>query len=196
MKNFEIPTLYGVGYVGNGPYRITENQIRTKAYRAWGSMLLRCYDEKFHVSNPTYKGCTVAPEWHNFQTFAAWFYANYKEGYQLDKDILHKGNRVYCEARCCLVPKFINCILSARGNARGTLPIGIIYHKVAKKFVAQISVRGKRKHIGSYGTILEAFNSYKIAKERYLREVAEEYKEQLRADVYESLLKYKIESKD
>lgn len=196
MKDLNTPTFYGVGFIGDGPYKVTEKGLRTKAYTAWGSMLLRCYDEKFHLTNPTYAICSVDPAWFNYQNFAEWFYKKYQDGYQLDKDILLKGNKVYSEKNCCLVPKFINCILSARGNDRGTLPIGIIYHKAAKKFVAQINIRGARKHLGSYNTVFEAFASYKTAKEVYIKAVAKEYKNNLEKNVYEALLKYQVDYED
>ena len=196
MKNLNTPSIYDRGFIGEGQYKPTHKSKRTEAYRAWTSMFLRCYDAKFHLSNPTYKGCTVHPNWFNFQNFAKWFYENYKEGFQLDKDIKFKGNKVYSEHRCTLVPKFINGVLSARGNDRGSLPIGVIYHKAARKFVAQIDLRGKRKHLGSYDNPKQAFNAYKEAKEDYIKEVAEEYKNVLESMVYECLVRYEIEIHD
>lgn len=196
MKNLNTPSIYDRGFIGEGQYKPTYKSKRTEAYRAWTSMFLRCYDAKFHLGNPTYKGCTVHPNWFNFQNFAKWFYEKYKGGFQLDKDIKFKGNKVYSEHRCSLVPKFINGVLSARGNGRGSLPIGVIYHKAARKFVAQINLRGKRKHLGSYDNPKQAFIAYKEAKEDYIKEVAEEYKNVLEPMVYECLIRYEIEIRD
>lgn len=196
MKDLNTPTIYGRGYIGDGLHKVTKGGKRTQAYRAWSSMFLRCYDHKFHISNPTYVGCTVDIRWYNFQNFANWFYANYKDGYELDKDIKFQDNKIYSAFRCCLVPKFINGLLTSRGRDRGSLPIGVIYHKAAKKFVAQINLRGKRKHLGCYDTPFKAFKAYKIAKEDYIKEVAEEYKDLIDSKVYSCLKAYEIKITD
>lgn len=57
--------IFGVGYFGNG-LRNTDN---IKAYKCWYNMLMRCYDEISLVRNPTYIGCSVHPDWLNFQVF-------------------------------------------------------------------------------------------------------------------------------
>ena len=66
-------------------------------------MMERCYSEHRKEKAPTYIGCSVSPEWHNFQVFAVWFYENYIDGYELDKDIKIKGNKVYCPDACMFV---------------------------------------------------------------------------------------------
>ena len=63
-------------------------------------MLRRCYDPKFQEKRPTYKGCKVENYLLNFQNMGKWIEDNYYEvpGEQmcLDKDILCKGNKIYC----------------------------------------------------------------------------------------------------
>lgn len=39
--------VYGVGYIGEGKYKVKENGKTTKCYETWHSMLRRCYDEKY-----------------------------------------------------------------------------------------------------------------------------------------------------
>ncbi len=77
--------------------------IDSRAYSRWNSILMRCYCNSYHERFPTYKDCTVAKEWHNFQNFAKWFEENYIEGYHVDKDIKVKGNRVYGPDTCIFV---------------------------------------------------------------------------------------------
>lgn len=97
------PRAFGVGFFGVGTYKSNFKGKTTKIYRSWSSMLDRCYNEVQHLRNPSYKGCTVCDEWHNFQVFAEWFELNYIEGYHLDKDIKVKGNKVYSPDYCSYV---------------------------------------------------------------------------------------------
>ena len=62
--------------------------------KAWYAMLNRCYNP---LSNraAAYKNCSVCDEWLTFSNFKRWFDEHHVEGYELDKDILVKGNRVY-----------------------------------------------------------------------------------------------------
>ncbi len=111
IKNGEVkdpfyPSVLGVGFLGGGEHKVSINGKKTKAYICWKSMLERCYSAKRHKENPTYIGCTVHPDWHNFQTFAAWYYKNHPDDgkkYDLDKDIIVKGNRVYSPETCMFV---------------------------------------------------------------------------------------------
>lgn len=115
VKDPMQPTVYGVGFIGVGNYTPTENNIHTKAYKQWGSMLERCYSERWHKKKPTYIGCTVDKYWHNFQNFAKWHEENYPNdggSYQLDKDIKVKGNKVYSERTCTLVTNEENAAFS------------------------------------------------------------------------------------
>ena len=86
-------------------------------------MLRRCYDEKLHKKYPTYIDCKVCEEWLNFQNFAKWYYNNYyeieNEKICLDKDILHKGNKIYSPDNCVFVPNNINVLFVKSDKSRG-----------------------------------------------------------------------------
>lgn len=84
------------------------------AKKCWLRMVRRCYDDKFHESNTTYLDCDVCEEWLIFSNFASWFKEHYVEGWQLDKDILVDGNRIYSPRTCCFVPIEINSIFTNR----------------------------------------------------------------------------------
>jgi hypothetical protein len=84
------------------------------AKKCWHRMVRRCYDDKFHESNTTYFDCEVCEEWLIFSNFASWFKEHYVEGWQLDKDILVDGNRIYSPRTCCFVPQEINSIFTSR----------------------------------------------------------------------------------
>jgi hypothetical protein len=106
FKDKMSPSAYGVGFVGDGEYKPSKNGKRTKVYDTWTNMLQRCYDLKCQQKHPTYKGCSVDKEWHNFQNFAQWVEENYPQdgqNYQLDKDHLVKGNKIYSADTCCFL---------------------------------------------------------------------------------------------
>ena len=101
-------SVFGIGYLGKGPYNSTGHD---KAYRVWRSMISRCYDPKGHQS--TYNECTVCDEWHNFQNFAQWYSENHPQDgkdYELDKDSLVIDNKEYSPTKCCFLSKADNVI--------------------------------------------------------------------------------------
>jgi hypothetical protein len=113
VKDRLAKTVCGVGYIGDGRYT-TSYRLR-KPYHVWRCMLARCYMNL--PKHKAYHGCTVVEDWHNFQNFAAWFDDNYPEEdlrYELDKDILKKGNKVYGPETCIFVTKKEN--LSAKSK--------------------------------------------------------------------------------
>lgn len=114
VKDKLKPSVCGVGYVGDGEFKVSDGGKATKAYIHWRGMMQRCYKDSIHINQPTYKGCSVCDEWHNFQNFAKWFYSQERcgeSGIQVDKDIVVDGNKVYSPDFCILVS-------SAENNAK------------------------------------------------------------------------------
>jgi len=194
MSNF--PTTYSVGFIGEGKYTSKVNGVITKVYDTWIGMLRRCYSKKLHIKYPTYKDCIVAECWHNFQVFGEWFENNYVEGYQLDKDILFKGNKIYSPNTCCFVPKEINSLFLTCKSARGEYPVGVSKDK--NKFKSSVSLKNKQVTLGRFDTPEEAFKAYKKAKEYQIKEVATEYYStgRITLEVYNAIMNYKIEITD
>jgi len=118
------PTVCGVGFLGDGEHKPVVNGKHTKTYITWRNMLGRCYSDKVQVKQPTYIGCTVADEWHNFQNFAQWFDENYVEGYDLDKDIKFEGNKIYSPENCLFVSRKENNIKAQAKHYIFTSPEG------------------------------------------------------------------------
>ena len=181
VKNPMKPSVFGKGYLGVGKYLPSDRDY----YILWKSLLQRVLDNKYQEDRPTYKGVTMDDEWLNFQNFAAWcdtqefFNVEDTKGkpYQLDKDILIKGNKVYSPNTCCFVPSQINSALITCKARRGDNPVGVSYNKVKMKFVAHITLGdGKRKHLGCFADAITAFQVYKTAKEAYIKDVAEKWK--------------------
>ena len=66
VKNPYDKSVFGVGYIGEGKYKVSINGRNTKIYRRWQNMLKRCYDPYHLNKEPTYIDCYVCKEWHNF----------------------------------------------------------------------------------------------------------------------------------
>ncbi|WP_286231293.1 hypothetical protein [Neobacillus mesonae] len=201
VRSLYDSTVCEVGYIGKGKYKPSENGKATKAYSTWAAMLNRAYSEKYHSRNPSYKGVTVCKEWWNFQVFAEWFENNYyqieNEEMSMDKDILVKGNKLYSPDTCVFVPHRINVLFIARTRARGKLPVGVAFNKVAKRYQSQCAnANSEIVPLGHYDTPEEAFLAYKIHKERVIKDVADEYKDKIPSRLYNALINWMIEIDD
>lgn len=206
VKNPYHPSMYNVGYLGQGEYRRKLNGKDTRVYRIWISMLQRCYDPYFLNEHPTYRDCMVCDKWLNFQNFAEWYYENYyeieNEKICLDKDILYKGNKIYSPKTCIFAPERINTLFLKQEKMRGDTPIGMYWCKERNKYHVHFAMydkkigKSKPKFIGRYDTIEEAFFSYKQEKENYIKQVADEYKDLIPQKLYKALYKYEVEIND
>ena len=203
VKNPLFPSVFGVGFIGEGKYKVSESGKLTKAYSFWSGMFERCYRPGFWESHPTYMGCTVCDEWHNYQNFAKWFEDNYYEvegeDMHLDKDILVKNNKIYSPDTCVFVPKSINLFPNKRQNFRGDLPMGVTYKSDnPKKYVSRVNnpLTKEREYLGVYSNIEEAFEVYKERKESIAKDLANFYKEFIPQKLYISLMSYKVEYND
>ena len=197
VKDRLLPEVYGVGIIGADKvyHGSRENNI-------WRGLLSRCYGKTKRA--PTYKDCTVSENFKYFPYFKDWcnkqigFNSIDSKGnpFQLDKDILIKGNRVYSEDTCCFVPSEINLLFTRCDKARGKQPIGVYFSKLAKKFCANLTKESKSHNIGHFNTSEEAFFAYKQAKETHIKEVANKWKDQIDPRVYEALITYEVEIND
>ena len=125
FHNPNTPTVFGMGYIGQGNYRGIE--YRKELY-TWSGMLQRCYSDSYLKKNTTYKDCSVDPRWHNFQNFCEDIveldgYKEWKENttplkYALDKDIKVEGNKIYSKDTCMFVKAKENIIKSNTGVVR------------------------------------------------------------------------------
>ena len=203
VKSHFTPSVFGVGITGVEPSR-DENGELIDSYKCWKAMLKRCYSYKCQKKQPTYKDCHVCDNWLYYPNFKNWYDENYYEVdgkiSQLDKDILVKNNKVYSPNTCVFVPQFINKLFVKCQNSRGELPIGASYKKDNKKYRARLSVykdgKSTQKHLGYYNTPNEAFEVYKQAKEEYIKEVADEYKDIIPVELYEAMYNYKVDVDD
>lgn len=197
IKNPNHASVYDIGYIGQGEYSKSTDK---DAYVVWHGILNRCYSPKLHAKRPTYMGCEVCEDWHNFQNFCEWYYNNYYEideqTMALDKDILYKGNKVYSPDTCMFVPSRINTLFVKCNSKRGDLPIGISYHKCTGKYQANCQGFNHLEYLGLYDTIDGAFEAYKQYKEQVIKDMAEEYKDLIPEVLYNAMLNYEVEIND
>ena len=199
VKDPYIPSVCGVGVSGN-KYLVTVNGVKTKEYELWGDMLKRCYSDKYQKKYPTYKGCEVSDKFKSYEYFYEWCHKQVgfdNKDWQLDKDLLIKGNKVYSEDSCIFIPAEINSLLTKCTASRGAYLIGVCWHKRDKVFMATVGKsKGKREHLGYFKTEIEAFKAYKIAKESFIKEQAEKWKDKIDDRAYEALMNYTVEITD
>ena len=199
VKDPHLPSVYSIGIVGT-KYPPTINGIHTKEYVLWADMLRRCYSATLKKKRPTYEDCKCSEKFKSFEYFYEWCHKQVGfgvEGFELDKDLLVKGNKVYSESTCVLIPAEVNTLLTKRTNSRGEYLIGVNWCKRGKAFRAQVSKnKGKRERLGYFKTEIEAFNAYKTAKESFVKEQAEKWKDQIDPRAYNALMKYTVEITD
>jgi len=196
VKNPYFPSVCGIGFYGVGNFSKNSHK---KLYSIWTNLLQRCYDTLSLKDHPTYEGCFVSESWYNFQNFAH----DYEQmvgsllNWQLDKDILIKGNKLYSKERCCLVPQDVNKLFTKCGSSRGGLPIGVsINTRCKNSYRADCRINNENIYLGCFETELLAFQAYKEAKESEIKRVAELYKEYIDPKVYTALIDYKVEIDD
>lgn len=193
----------GIG-INENKYLAEKDGILVKEHILWTNMLHRC-TEKCWVKYPTYIGTTCSENFKSYTFFYEWCQEQIGFGnkdnsgryWQLDKDLLIKGNKLYSEDTCVFLPHKLNCLLIKAELARGEYPIGVYWKKKSKQFCVQCTTgSGTQKYLGLFSDYLEAFKAYKDFKERYIKVLAEEHRHQLDPRAYNALMDYQVEETD
>ena len=199
IKDPYSPSVYSIGIVGT-KYPSTINGVLTKEYDLWQNMLKRCYSDRYQKKQPTYIGCEASENFKYYEYFYEWCHEQIgfnNECWHLDKDLLVKGNKVYSESTCVFIPSEINTMLVKSDKKRGEHLIGVCWHITNKAFKAQVNKnKGKQEFLGYFNTELEAFKAYKKAKESFIKEQANKWKDKIDPRAYEALMKYTVEITD
>ena len=203
VKDPYLPSVYGVGITGT-KYPTKINGVLTKEYTLWKSMLERCYSDALKKRCPTYEGCEASDKLKSYEYFYEWCnkqigFGNDGNGnpFQLDKDLLVKGNKVYSESTCVFIPVEINLLLNKCEASRGEHLIGVNWCKRDKAFKAMVNKnKGRSECLGYFKTEIEAFNAYKVAKESFIKEQANKWKGQIDDRAYNALMKYEVNVDD
>lgn len=155
--------IVGGNFVGG--YTKDGVQYICKSMSIWRSLRVRCKNNSsFQLEFPTYVGCCMSDNFKDFQTFARWYSTQIGyniSGYQIDKDILVRGNKIYGEHTCVLVPPVVNMFFVKRPTK--SLPTGV--QKSAKGYSSSIRLDGVWTNLGNFRSITEAENAYILSKE-------------------------------
>lgn len=142
MSRAKNKKVYGVG-INDADYQTNNCPI----YWRWKGMLCRGYSKKLKDKYTTYEDCSVCDEWLYFMTFRAWVVEQDWEGKQLDKDILLRGNKVYCPEYCVFVDRDVNTFITDSKGKRGEWPLGVSFQSARNKFRADCKAHTVRKTI-------------------------------------------------
>ena len=199
VKDPYLPSVYGEGILGT-KYLPSINGVNTKEYVLWKNMLERCYSDSFKKKRPTYEGCKVSDNFLYYEYFYEWCHKQIgfnNKDWQLDKDLLVKGNKVYSEDSCIFLPREINQLLVKCTASRGKYLIGVCWCNTKKAFVARVSKnKGRQEFLGYFNTEIEAFKAYKQAKESFVKEQANKLKSQIDDRAYNALMNYTVNIND
>ena len=199
VKDPYLPSVHGVGIAG-AKYPITVNGVKTKEYMLWCSMLERCYNATYQKQRPTYEGCEVSDNFKSYEYFYEWCNKQIgfdNEDWHLDKDLLIKGNKVYSESTCVFIPREVNTLLTKSTASRGEHLICVFWNKTNKAFRARVNKnKGMQEHLGYFNTEIEAFNAYKQAKESFIKEQREKWKDKIDESAYKALMNYTVDIND
>lgn len=194
-------------YNSGGKYVTRVNNKKVKACQLWENIRNRCeyLPYKNEVRFGKYSDADSCTEWKDFQNFASWFESvqlngYFHEGWQLDKDLLIKGNKIYSAEVCVFLPEEVNKALNTKSRTRGELPLGICYHKKDKKHII-VAYTCKHPDFKMYAylpsnQVENGFKMYKEAREAYVRFLAEKYRDKLDPRAYKALVEYEVNIDD
>ena len=72
--------------------------------------------------------------------------------------------------------------------------MGVVFRR--GRYIARLNKFGVCNQVGVFDDKNDAFNAYKQAKEDYIKEMADKWKDKLEPRVYEALYNYKVEITD
>jgi hypothetical protein len=141
--------------------KVEGKSIKHPAYSQWADILKRCYCKKFIVKFPTYVGCNISDEWLLFSNYLKWWKEHYVNDYEIDKDILFEGNKLYSKETCIFIPDWLNSFILKGDSKSRKYKIGVVRHKGRNRFQAQCNEFGKgNKYIGYFETEDEAHEAW------------------------------------
>lgn len=205
VKNPYSPSICNVGINGT-KYPMCINGTPIKEYRVWIHMIERCFDKKRKENNHTYKDVTCCDDWLLYENFYEWLHnqENFikwlnNDQWDIDKDILVKGNKIYSSDTCVLVPHNVNCLFLRCNTSRTDLPIGV--EKINGKFYSYCNNpfdNNIKKHLGVFENEIDAFLAYKQYKENLIKQIAnDEYQKcNITQRCYQAMMIYKVEITD
>lgn len=180
------------GFGINDAVYITQSTYRSwycPHFRAWQGTMQRGHSVKFKQHKPTYKDCSVDMRWKYFSEFLGWSLKGFVEGWELDKDLLVKDNKVYGPDTCAYVPTYLNNLIKPKTSKTG-LPFGVSRQEERKGTFIITAAKGKA--IGGFKTATEAHRAWQSIKAGQISLTLTRYAEEpegFRTDVAEAINK-------
>lgn len=174
--------------------------VHNKGYDIWHSMMDRC--GKFG----SYKKVKVSDEFQDKDKFISWFREQvdngwYHSGWDIDKDIISSGGRIYSRDTCAFVPRALNTLFIhafnrgySYANARGVSKVMSTYGEGYDFEILRSGFKYEGKTIfeGEYDYELFAFFDFKWAFEEFIQEKADELRDKLNPLMYEALMNHRV----
>jgi len=191
-------SLHGVGYYGDTSSEIYKKYAGTKAVTMWKGMIKRSFSKLELKHKIAQRSNEVSEDFKCLVNFLKFYDENayyIGEELALDKDLLSlKGRRLYSSETCCLLPDRLNNLINVTHAKQSSEPTGVCKRENGQ-FGAKVLIDKKPVNLGTFDTPEEAFLAYKTAKEAYVKQVADEYKEkypQFPKKVYDALYAWTV----
>ena len=139
-------------------------------YKAWKSMLVRCYNKKYHLTRPTYSETSVCEEWLTFSNFRKWMETQDWNNRALDKDLLGDGT-IYSPDTCCFLTSKVNTFIVEQNR---NIKTGVTQRY--GRYISRIQDINTAKviQLGTFDTEAEAREMWKAKKHEYACQLANE----------------------
>lgn len=171
---------------------VVDNRLKwTRSGIKWEKMVDRCrVGGSYQRRVPAYVGCKVDQRFMDFQFFTEWMreqkgYNNFD--YELDKDLIVPGNRIYSPETCVLVPRLINSFLVASSRVRG------YSERKPGRFEVSIRFNNKAQYLGTFDSAEEAAERYHLEKIKQAYQLAEMYYGKVDLRVIAALTNYQVQ---
>lgn len=186
IQELKRKPLCGVG-INDFDGCVKRGGVPIREYTLWKSMIHRCYKNKF------YNDCVVEEYLLSFTNFYNHIHTLVgfdNVNYQMDKDFLFDGTKIYSRDTIVFVPKELNLFLTNKSKHRGQWMQGVTLKR--GRYVATISLDSKPTFIGCFDDEITAHNEYKQYKINHAKVLAERYKDCIDIRVYHKLINFKL----
>jgi len=176
------------GVCSVGKHVACVNKKATKAHKVWEGMIQRCYHNT--DKNSVYWGCEVDSRFYDFQDFAEWRVNQVgfdTETFEIDKDILAEGRKLYSPDHCVFVPPQINSIFTGHRPSIYNTPLGVSYIK--REDTYRVTLRDENGNTVTFRSkdADECFRFFVINKITIIKAIALKWRDQIDVRVYEKL---------
>lgn len=183
--------IQGFG-VNDVDYKVTDHAIvggkekiiwTCPYYIDWSSIINRCVNLKHQEKQPTYKDCTIDPDWKYLSNYIKFVDSQPNRDWVNcvpDKDLLFIGNKNYAPDTVVYLPRVVNNFTTDRCNDRGAFMLGVSRIPSKKKpYQANCSNPFTRKceYLGTFTVELEAHLTWQAKKHEHACLLAEQQRD-------------------